>query len=133
MPDQVTEAVFAHILTGDESDLEVYQSLLHSLPIHDQSTIIFSTLRIFSKKSFFQSRAENSSTEPFLRKVIGGIAALLVGFTEDRSSLTDVLEDWLVGVSGGGIAFEIEIRRAVVAVIALDQGQNAFRSTRCSF
>ena len=124
MADQVTQALFSTSLAGSVSNLDAHRSLLHRLQTHEQRSTIFSILRIVSRRFLPASeQSESGSTSQFNDKAIGGIAALMTDLVGDSTDLRDALQDWLLGVSGGGIGSDIDTRRAVIASISVDQGK----------
>ena len=98
-------------------------TILSKLSVHDQKTIIFALLRILSTRlvSSSKEQAEDPSTV-WIAHVVGGIAALLLGYIAALPQIYDYLVEWLVGVSAAATAYGYNTYRAVIVCLASAEG-----------
>lgn len=123
--DQIVEALHSSLVVGIASSMAKLQALVHRLHVHEQRTVLYSMIRIVSKRclsvdkpfNLLDTRAPENST-------VNGLAGLLAALTQDKSALKDALVEWLTGLSGEGTAHSHDIHRAVMAAIAPDQGMS---------
>lgn len=124
--DQIVEALYSSLIIRVTSSMAKFRALVHRLHVHEQRTILYSMIRIVSKRCLsadksskvLNGQAPNNST-------IGGLAGLLAALTQDKPALKDALVEWLTGISGGSIAHSHEMHRAAIAAVAPDQGMLA--------
>ncbi|KAL9120891.1 MAG: hypothetical protein Q9187_002558, partial [Circinaria calcarea] len=127
--DQIVNVVFIRPLIEDANKGRACRPLLNSLAIHEQKTVLQSTLRILSKidTPSTQSMNGSSATADITAKTVRGMAALLVTVMGSQVQLREALADWLTSTSGGSIGVDDNTRRATTAVLAQDQ--ELFEST----
>lgn len=123
--DQIVEALYSSLIVGIASSVAKLQALLHQLHVHEQRTVLYSMIRIVSKRCLSTEKPfdllDTSASE---NSTVGGLAGLLVAITQDSSALKDALVEWLTSISGGGIAHLHDTHRAVLAAITPDQGMS---------
>ena len=118
------------LITGDERSLDRYRNILAALSAHEQKTFFFSTIRALSKKHLSGSEpSQNNRVDG--AKARGGVAALLVAFTQSISSVQVLLVDWLVGASAEAVNYNHNTHRAVVAALSHDNGEPFCFSPLC--
>ena len=118
------------LITGDDKSLEKYQYILASLSAHEQKTFLYAMIRALSKRhlSVSDSSQNNGDLEA---KARGGVAALLVVFTQSTPSLQDLLVDWLVGTSAEAVYYNHNTHRAVVATLSREHGEPFYSKFLC--
>ena len=118
------EATCSSLIRGDDHLLANSLSLIRSLAVHEQKVVLFSLLRIISKRSLseFSSDIKDEKQVEF-GGAIGGAAALISNIVQDSIDLKDSLVDWLTGVSDNGIGQDHAIHRAVIAALSEDYGR----------
>ena len=116
--------------TGDDRSLDKYRYILAGLSAHEQKTFCYSVIRALSKRhlSVLDPSRNNGDLET---KARGGVAALLVAFTQSTPSVQDLLVDWLVGTSAEAVNYNHNTRRAVVAVLARENGEPFYSGFLC--
>jgi hypothetical protein len=102
--------LFRGPLQGDNRDMQPLTAVFHDLPLGSQILIIDVLLKICS------NRHEHGEEE------INGIAALLDAFLADKNELLVYACDWLSTRSGGSVACDIRVSRAIIALIARHEG-----------
>ena len=118
------------LITGDERSLDRYRNILAALSAHEQKSFFFSTIRALSKKHLSGSEpSQNNRVDG--AKARGGVAALLVAFTQSISSVQVLLVDWLVGTSAEAVNYNHNTHRAVVAALSHDNGEPFCFSPLC--
>lgn len=121
--DQIVDVVFVRPLIEDANKGRACRPLLDSLSIHEQKTVLQSTLRILSKIETPSTQNMYSSTAADVTaKIVRGMAALLATVMGSQVQLREALADWLTSISGGSIGVDENTRRATIVVLAQDQG-----------
>lgn len=124
-PDSITEATFSGPLAGDGRNLGVYQQLLDGLTLNEKRNILHTILRIASKRlQVSNDECSDVEEQDDNTKVLQGVAALISGLTTDDDGLKECLCQWLTGNNAAGIGQGIAIQRAVIATLAVDQGES---------
>ncbi|SLM40090.1 Telomere length regulation protein, conserved domain [Lasallia pustulata] len=119
--DQVIEALYASLIVGVASATAKLRALIDRLHVHEQRTVLYSMIRIVSKRCLSADEPVNfSDTQASNKSTIGGLTGLLAALTQDSPALKDALVEWLTGISGGGIPHSNDTHRAVIAAIAPD-------------
>ncbi len=118
------------LITGDDRSLDKYRYLLAGLSAHEQKTFFYSVIRALSKRhlSVSDSSRNNGDLEA---KARGGVAALLVAFTQSTPSVQDLLVDWLVGTSAEAVNYNHNTHRAVLAALSRENGEPFHSSLLC--
>lgn len=124
--DQMVEALYSSLLVGLTSSMANLRALVHPLHVHEQRTVLYSVIRIVSKRCLSANKSFHVlDTQASTNSAISGLAGLLGALTEDNPALKDALVDWLTDISGGAIAHSHDTHRAVIATMAPDQGMFA--------
>lgn len=123
--DQIVEALYSSLMVGMASSVAKLQALMHRLHVHEQRTVLYSMIRIVSKRCLSVEKPfDLLDTQAPENSTVGGIAGLLAALTQDNPALKDALVEWLTGISGGSIAHSHDTHRAVLAAITPDQGMS---------
>ena len=121
--DQYVEHAFSNLLKGDPSKLRSYNRLLGQLTMNEQSAILFSLLRIFSRRlQSFSAEDLDAKEETSAKKTAAGAAALISKITKGHSQCRKLLVEWLNGTATISTNRGIHIIRVVIAALAQDQG-----------
>lgn len=118
------EAVCSSLIYGDDTFLINYRSLIKNMGVQEQTTSLYSLLRILSKHrlpNFTGALSDDEQQEH--TRILRGAAALISFLFKDSDILKDALISWLTGGSGDGIGQEKAIRRAVIAALSDDHGR----------
>ena len=120
--DQIVETSCMDLISGDDKYLDKYRYILAGLSAHEQKVLFYSLIRALSKRhlSVLDSSQNNGNLEA---KARGGVAALLVAFTQSTPVLQDLLVDWLVGTSAEAVNYNHNTHRAVVAALSRENGE----------
>ena len=118
------------LISGDDKSLDKYRYILAGLSAHEQKALFYSLIRALSKRhlSVSGSSQNNGNLEA---KARGGVAALLVAFTQSTPGLQDLLVDWLVGTSAEAVKYNHNTHRAVVAVLSRENGEPFYSAFLC--
>lgn len=119
--DQIVDVVFVRPLVEDSIEGGASRPLLNTLAIHEQKTVLQSTLRIISKIDIPLKENRRNIAE-LTAKMINGKAALLANFMGIQVHLKEVVADWLTATSGGSVGVDEGTRRAVIAALTRDKG-----------
>lgn len=118
------------LITGDDKSLDRYRNILAAISAHEQKTFFYSIIRALSKRHLSGSdSSQNNRIDG--AKARGGVAALLVAFTQSIPSVQDLLVDWLVGTAAEAVNYNHNTHRAVVAALSLDNGEPFYFSALC--
>jgi telomere length regulation protein len=79
---------------------------------------IFEKIKILTSILLLMNKRFLTTPKPAQQRVIGGLAHLLKVIIGENVRLLDYLVDWLAGVSGGSVGFELAVRRAVIATLS---------------
>ncbi|KAL8714808.1 MAG: hypothetical protein Q9220_001321 [cf. Caloplaca sp. 1 TL-2023] len=128
--DQVVHGAYDKMLFGIKELVYAYRGFTSSLRYSAKKTVIHSLLRILAKAHFDHSE-KNMLPEGSMKK-IGGTADLLQEFLRDQKDSVDIVMEW---VAGDSVVQSLEIRRAVIAVVAQNVGllRTAFSNTLSLF
>lgn len=81
-------------------------------------------LRIASKRlQGFNKECSDVEETDDDTKILQGVAALISGLTADDDELKECMCQWLTGNNAAGLGQGIAIQRAVIAALAVDQGE----------
>ena len=118
------------LITGDDRSLDKYRYVLAGLSVHEQKIVFYSIIRALSKRQLFVSdpSRNNGNLEA---KARGGVAALLVAFTQGTPSVQDLLVDWLIGTSAEAVNYNHNTHRAVIAALSRDNGEPFYSNFLC--
>ncbi len=128
--DQTVETSCKGLITGDDRSLDKYQYILAGLSAHEQKTFLYSIIRALSKRHLSVSDSSQNHGDVGA-KARGGVAALLVAFTQSTPRVQDLLVDWLVGTSVEAVKYNHNTHRAVVAALSRDNGEPFCSSFLC--
>ena len=118
------------LINGDDRPLDSYRSIVGALSTHEQKTLFYSIIRVLSRKHLAGSdTSQNNGGDG--AKARGGVAALLVAFTQSIPSVQDLLVGWLVGTSAEAVNYNHNTHRAVVAALSHDNGEPFYPSALC--
>jgi hypothetical protein len=98
--------------------------LIQSLPVYDQKGFFDTILRDLARR-YFSSSVGVIPEKDSLRQntsVVGGVAAMVTGLVENSPLLKAQLIHWITATNGEYAALGLDIRRAVIAAIASNQG-----------
>ena len=116
--DQLLQAAFSDLLSGDNRPLQRCKSLVARLSEHEQRTFLYSVIRILSKQHLRTEVQLQDPTREVQRKAIGGVASLLREIVGEVPSLQDDLVEWLVGVAADAVGQVHGAHRAVIAALS---------------
>ena len=116
--------------TGDDRALDKYRDILAVLSAHEQKIFLYSVIRALAKRHLSVSDTSRNNTD-LEAKARGGVAALLVAFTQNTPSVQDLLVDWLVGTSADAVNYNHNTHRVVVAALSRDNGEPFHSSIVC--
>ena len=116
--DQLLQAVFSDLLSGDNRPLQRCKSFVARLSAHEQRTFLYSVIRVLSKQHLHTEVPLQDPTREVQSKAIGGVASLLREIVGDVPSLQDNLVEWLVGVSADAVGQVHGAHRAVIAALS---------------
>ena len=119
--DQIVETSCKGLIAGDDRSLDRYRYILAALSAHEQRTFFYSIIRALSRRHL--SVSDSSQNMDLSAKARGGVAALLVAFTQSIPSVQALLIDWLVGTSAEAVNYNHNTHRAVVAALSHDNGE----------
>ena len=128
--DQIVETSCMGFITGDDSVLGRYRSMLDDLSAHEQKSFLYSVIRALSKRHLSVSDSKQNNSD-FETKARGGVAALLVALTQSTPRVQDLLVDWLVGTSSEAVNYNHNTHRVVVAALSCDNGEPFHSSIVC--
>ncbi|KAL7267417.1 telomere binding protein [Rhizina undulata] len=120
--DDLVEGLTYSLLHPKE-ELQRLRTIISHLPAHDKRTYILTLLRVVPKKhlsSNLSAELDEKWWENDAHKVAGA-AALIDGVISEDDDLREILVEWLLGTSGGGVGEPIGIRRALVAILNKDE------------
>ena len=121
-PDHIVQTAFSSLLAGDGSRLNIYGDLIKSGTANEQRNIIFSLIRILSRRLDPVDIDQLDNYERDRRKkLLAGAAALLSGLIRGNDRFRDLLIQWVTGTAAIGVGQGITIHRAVIAALAQDQ------------
>lgn len=121
--DQLVQAGFWDLLSGDTHSLQKFKALIARLSPHDQKTLLYSIIRILSKQHLPTEGPSQDSTREGRSEAIGGVAALIIAIVRDIPTLQDHLGEWLVGVSANAVGQAHTAHRAVIAALSSFPGE----------
>lgn len=110
--DQVVEATYGELIHGENQSKTVDHSITMALKSSIKRTVLCSLLRVLGK-NYLSSPTVLPSEEADIR--IRGVAAVLHEFIRNSDELSHIVREWL---SSDGVLQGIQIRRAVIALIA---------------
>ena len=116
--DQLLQAAFLDLLSGDYRSLQRCKSLIARLSAHQQRTFLYSVIRILPRKHLQRGDPSQQSKHKGQSKAVGGIASLLRAIVGDVPTLQDNLVEWLVGVSAEAVGQVHDVHRAVIAALS---------------
>lgn len=94
------------------------------LSTHEQKTLLFSMIRILSRRYLiFDGARPNSPSSKSNVPVIDAVAAVIAIFIKAVPSLKRYLIEWLVSVSADAVGHNHITHRAIIAALSLDQGR----------
>ena len=93
------------------------------LSVHEQKTLLYSTIRALSKQHLSTGGPSQDSNGEAQSKAIGGAAAFVKAIVGDLIALQDHLVEWLVGVSAHAISQGHVAHRAVTAALSSKPGE----------
>ena len=111
------QAVFADLLTGDESAADRYAGLLTCLHGPAQRIVLYAVVRTMDKRflSSVSGSKKNSSGE-----LVGAVAALLSTVIGKASVRREIMIDWLVGISPEAARQSHAAHRAIVLLLSMN-------------
>ena len=121
--DQLVQAEFLDLLSGDNDSLQSSKALISRLSIHDQKTLLYSLIRILSKQHLQADPLPRDSRREGQSKAIGGVAAVIKAIVGVVPTLQDHLGEWLVGISATAVGQGHTTHRAVIAVSSTIPGE----------
>ena len=121
--DHLIQAMFSSLLVGESGRLNVYRALVEDSTITQQKNILFSVLRIFSRRLSPAGAEPVDEDEIHARKKTsaGTVAILREVFLEDGKQGSEILAQWITGNAEVGVGQDIVVHRAVIAALAQDQ------------
>ena len=130
--DQLVQAAFSGLLSGDNRPLQRCRSVVARLSAHEQRNFLYSLIRILSKQHLRTEAPFQGPKREGQSKAIGGVASLLRAIVGDIPSLQDNLVDWLVGVSADAVGHVHSAHRAVIAALSSIPGLYLGPVLQCS-
>ena len=118
------------LITGDDKSLDRYRNILATLSAHEQKTFFYSIIRALSKRHLSGSDSSQNNRGGDA-KARGGVAALLVAFTQSIPSVQHLLVDWLVGTFAEAVNYNHNTHRVVIAALSSDNGEPFYSSALC--
>ncbi|KAL8822260.1 MAG: hypothetical protein Q9191_006999, partial [Dirinaria sp. TL-2023a] len=93
---QFIEHALSSLLEGNPSRLSSFNQILGRLTVNEQYTMLFSLMRVLSKRlQPFDAEVLDAEEKTLLKKVAAGAAALLLNLIQAQSQLKRLLIDWL--------------------------------------
>ncbi|KAL8934190.1 MAG: hypothetical protein Q9216_006031 [Gyalolechia sp. 2 TL-2023] len=114
--DQVVAAAYDELIHGDSRSATTGHRFTMALKGSTRRNVLHSLLRVLTKVHL-SSLSALPGEEANIR--VSGVAALLHEFVRDKEGLLDVEREWL---SGDGVVQDFQIRRAVIASLAIHIG-----------
>ena len=118
MIDQLLQAAFLDLLSGDHRSLQNCKFLIAKLSTREQRTFLCSVIRVLSKRHLQTAASSQHPTSEGQSKAIGGVASLLGAIVGDVPGLQDNLVEWLVGLSADAVGQVHNAHRAVIAALS---------------
>ena len=122
--DQLVQAEFSDLLSGENDSLQNSKTLISRLSIHDQKTLLYSLIRILSKQHLQTEVSPRDSRREGQSKAIGGVAAVIKAIVGVVPTLQDHLGEWLGGISAIAVGQGHTTHRAVIAVSSTIPGEH---------
>ncbi len=122
--DTLITELYTSLLLGDRALWTTLHTLIQSLPAYDQKGFLDTILRDLARRYFSSSVGAIPEKESLLgnTSVVGGVAALIAGLVEHNPLLKSQLVHWITATNGEYAAEGLDVRRAVIATIATNQG-----------
>ena len=121
--DQLVQAEFSDLLSGDNDSLQNSKTLISRLSIHDQKTLLYSLIRTLSKQQLPTEGSPRDSRHEGQSKAIGGVAAVIKAIVGIVPTLQEHLGEWLGGISAIAVGQGHTTHRAVIAVSSTIPGE----------
>lgn len=130
--DQLLQAEFFDLLSGDQHSMQRCKSLISRLSAHEQKTWMYSLVRILSKQHLLMEGPSQNLMREGQKRAVGGVASLLGAIVGDVSTLQDNLVEWLIGVSADAVGHVHNAHRAVIAAFSSIPGSFMVSSRLCT-
>ena len=127
--DTLVSELYHSLLLGNQALWTPLRQLLHHLTAQEQRLFFDAMLRDLVRKYLRYGPVTSTSQNNGLENEsnVGGVAVMVAGMALNNTNLEDHIVEWLTSTSGEYASLGLDTRRAVIATLALRQGEPPLR------